>query len=853
MHEAYESSPILEKLPLKIESIACYEALVPKQKEDILLVGTKEGHLLQYRAKEPRRGEELRSDQPVSLERSNKSFSKKPIAQVGLTSMKQVANLAAVPDLFILISLSDNVVSVHDLATFGLITCLNKTKGATLFAIDVQVSLFQNKTKRATLFAIDVQKPTSLSGTVHCTLRLCVAVKRKLQTFYWKNREFHELKSEFNLYEVPRAMTWCKDSICVGFKRDYFMVKVNTADIKELFPLGDKQSEPIITRLADDKLMLGRNEMSILIDADGNPTQKHPIVWSDIPIQIEHNPPYIIGVLPKYVEVRTIVPRLMIQNIDLQKAKIICQGSDRFYIASGTSNMTDEPTDEKDKRINSIQNLYAFELFCNRKFEESMQIFAKLETDPSHVIGLYPNLLPQDFRNQLDYPSSLPDLEGGELEKGLLALQEYLTQKRNQVIKDIRKEVTTMAIKEGNTTIKSKRQLSQIIDTTLLKCYLHTNDALVAPLLRLKDNNCHIEESEKILKKKEKFSELIILYEKKGLHQKALNLLMKQAARPNSPLKGHDRTVQYLQHLGQDNLALIFEYAEWVLKEHPEDGLKIFTEDLPEVDNLPREHEHVILQCDDETPEFHNRLAQLLREKVQFLMQEYLQSLPEGHLPPKAGNEPGEIGEFRKKLIDFLQKSQYYIPERLLTRFPLDGFYEERAILLGRLGRHEQALGIYVHILHDKELAEEYCLNYFERSKEGNKDVYLYLLKMYLQPPAPSSLGISASQGMIPKPDMNAALKLMNEHASKIDTTKVEILIQVFLKKDFYMHFENLIQVFLKKDFNIILHAEGKTVSFGIIAIHYLRKRYINLSGKCYGTPSCNEKKKSGVEKYAIC
>jgi len=31
----------------------------------------------------------------------------------------------------------------------------------------------------------------------------------------------------------------------------------------------------------------------------------------------------------------------------------------------------------------------------------------------------------------------------------------------------------------------------------------------------------------------------------------ALNMLMNQAARPNSPLKGHDRTVQYLQHLGK--------------------------------------------------------------------------------------------------------------------------------------------------------------------------------------------------------------------------------------------------------------------------------------------------------------
>lgn len=50
--------------------------------------------------------------------------------------------------------------------------------------------------------------------------------------------------------------------------------------------------------------------------------------------------------------------------------------------------------------------------------------------DPSHVIGLYPNLLPQEFRNQLTYPERPPDLEGGELEKALLALQDYLTQVR---------------------------------------------------------------------------------------------------------------------------------------------------------------------------------------------------------------------------------------------------------------------------------------------------------------------------------------------------------------------------------------------------------------------------------------
>lgn len=46
------------------------------------------------------------------------------------------------------------------------------------------------------------------------------------------------------------------------------------------------------------------------------------------------------------------------------------------------------------------------------------------------------------------------------------------------------------------------------------------NDALVAPLLRLKDNNCHLEETERILKQHQKFNELVILYERNGLHTK---------------------------------------------------------------------------------------------------------------------------------------------------------------------------------------------------------------------------------------------------------------------------------------------------------------------------------------------
>jgi len=45
----------------------------------------------------------------------------------------------------------------------------------------------------------------------------------------------------------------------------------------------------------------------------------------------------------------------------------------------------------------------------------------------------------------------------------------------------------------------SFKELSQIIDTTLLKAYLLINSSLVGPLVRL-ENNCNVEEGVKLLR-----------------------------------------------------------------------------------------------------------------------------------------------------------------------------------------------------------------------------------------------------------------------------------------------------------------------------------------------------------------
>ncbi|XP_068607816.1 vam6/Vps39-like protein [Brachionichthys hirsutus] len=774
MHDAYEPVPILEKLPLQIECLAAWE--------DWLLVGTKPGHLLLYRIKK----DACTNRFEVTLEKSNKNFSKK------------IQQLYVVSQYKILVSLLENNIHVHDLLTFQQITVLSKAKGATLFACDLQQT-----------------------STGEERLRMCVAVKKKLQLYYWKDREFHELQGDFGAPDIPKSMAWCENSICVGFKRDYYLIRMDgRGSIKELFPTG-KQLEPLVAPLADGKVAVGQDDLTVVLNEEGVCTQKCALNWTDIPIAMEHQPPYIIAVLPRFVEIRTFEPRLLVQSVELQRPRFITSaGPNVVYVASNhfvwrlvpvpissqirqllqdkqfelalqLAKMKDDSEGDKKQQIHHIQNLFAFNLFCQKRFDDSMQVFAKLGTDPTHVIGLYPDLLPPDYRKQLHYPNPLPSLSGAELEKAHLALIDYLTQKRSHLVKQLNDSdpSSTSPLMEGTPTIKSRKKLLQIIDTTLLKCYLHTNVALVSPLLRLENNHCHIEESEYVLKKAHKYSELIILYEKKGLHQKALQVLLDQSTKANSPLKGHERTVQYLQRLGVENMGMIFEFSPWVLKTCPEDGLKIFTEDLTEVETLPRHKvlnflkegfkelaipylEHIVNVWEDEDPEFHNVLIQLYLERVQGLMKQYLNSLPEGDPAVAAGEEEGDLGEFRNKLLSFLDTSTSYEPAGLISDFPFDGLLEERALLLGRMGKHEQALFIYVHILKDTSMAEKYCHRHYNSLVHGNKDVYLSLLRMYLSPPDAHCLGPIKMELTEPQANLQVALHVLEVHHSKLDTTK---------------------------------------------------------------------------------
>ncbi|CAG7719932.1 unnamed protein product [Allacma fusca] len=758
---AYECRVVLSGLPLVIESLCGYD--------NNLLVGTKEGHLLIYKVIiETGLTPPIPVD--VHITHSNKHFSKKPIIQ-----------LDVIPEHKVLISLTaDNGISVHDMALY---TC------PSIATIE--------KTKGATLFSLDIQRQLTLTLNPVVTVRMCVVVGKRLQLFYWKNRSFYDLRDDLYVPDIPRAITWCKETLCLGLKNEYVTVSVQTGEQKEVCSTG-RQGDAIIAKISEDTIAVVQEKSSVLKKI-GDPTPPTLITWSEIPSSIVYDEPYMLAVYAgKSVEIQTITPKLKIDSFQLPTttAKLMtCSNRGTVYIASvdnvwclkstpvdtqidaflkqqqfelalSLANIYDIPEKDRNVMINRIQMQHAFFLFCQKKFEESLTIFQKLGTDVPQVIGLFPNLLPPEYQQKMVYSGKLPELEGSDLEKGLAALQVFLTHMRVTFVRNNTNQTVTdsASMVEGAAPMVNKRKVLQIIDTTLLKCYLKTNESLVASLLRLKENYCHPDETERILKHHNKIEELIIFYRSKEDHRKALSLLQR-----HNNMRG---TIDYLQNLSFEHIEVILDFSKSVLHSNPEEGLKIFTEDYPEVEALPRPRiydfldrnfkhlvipylRHVIFNWKEKNSLFHNALVHQYRERA------------------TTDNDPSAAAEARVLLREFLKNSKFYTPENVLALFPYNDMFEERALILERLGRHDQALSIYVTILKDRKKAFDYCKRVYKKNDRDRKEVYTILMRMLLNPPTSLMPGIAleASEQSI-EPDLVGAVQLLHDFAPYIEPSR---------------------------------------------------------------------------------
>ncbi|XP_052766490.1 vam6/Vps39-like protein [Mya arenaria] len=660
---------------------------------------------------------------------------------------------------------------------------------------------------------VDVLKKIQLEIEV----QLCLVIGKILKVFEWNGKEYVEKHVDLKLSRPAKAAMWCGDNIVIGFKDEYIIVKPDSGKMKEVFQFGSGQTEPVMLRIPGDLILLGYDVKSLFVNRRGKPDRDAYIQWTTRPRLLFYDSPYVIAVMPKHLEIKSAQPSISIQQIYMKLAKNVCKGREVIYVQTETSvyMLTPRPVEDRVKYlsqhycfdlaiqiqmqsseaaghnqslINSIRAHQGVYFFCKNKFVESMEIFSRLDTDIHHVIGMVSSLLPSSWRNRIQYPEKIPTLHESDLRLAFEAMDDYLTEKRAAIVsggEDV--FFTPIWPHKDNVTLKTKEEALIVIDTTLLKIYIQIREERVAPLLRQPDNKVHVQAAERALAKSHKYTELIILYEEHGRHADALQVMKNQSKNTKSSLQGFESTIHKLQQLGTAHLNLIYEWSKWVFEVNPYEALQIFTEDVQTVRELPRGHilsfletldtlpmiviqylEHVIYEWGDQTEELHQALASHLKNAV---LKEYQDSRSFHYMPPcdreSGGKETGMLTLYRGKFLRFLNKTSLYQPDHVLTHLPMNGLFEERAVLLGRLKKHEQALGIYVYVLCKIADAEDYCIQHYE----GHKDVYLDLLKVYLYPPKPLSLGIQEFRRE-PKQKLADALAMLETHAAEINLYK---------------------------------------------------------------------------------
>ncbi|EKM58191.1 uncharacterized protein PHACADRAFT_171437 [Phanerochaete carnosa HHB-10118-sp] len=298
-------------------------------------------------------------------------------------------------------------------------------------------------------------------------------------------------------------------------------------------------------------------------------------------------------------------------------------------------------------------------------------------------------------------------------------------------------------------------RFAQIVDTALFKCYLLVRPGLLASLCRV-GNWCEVSEVEQVLMERERFSELIYLYNGKKMHGKALDLLKRLSEKETDMRDKLMPLVNYLQRLGPEHLDMIFEHSRWVFEHDVDIGFEIFTSEEVE---LPRQLvadflesidpaicarflEHLIDEKGDESAFFHNRLAEL-----------YLKMT----IAAKKRGNNGERQAIKAKFLNFIDTTNHYETDRLFGLLPSEDLFEAKAILLGRLGRHDAALEIYVYRLQDFLKAEEYCKRVYKPGTPTGK-IFLTLLRIYLQPTVKTNIDL-----------LTPALDLIARHSPRLD------------------------------------------------------------------------------------
>ncbi|KAJ1673562.1 Vacuolar morphogenesis protein 6, partial [Spiromyces aspiralis] len=443
MHDAFQLFPVLEQLPVQVESLAAIG--------DRLLIGTSRGQLLVYKVQN-------RTNDGVSIRLvdTKKSFAKQAIKQ-----------LEVIKEAGLLIALADDVVSLFDLQTYSPSMKLSNTKGAQLMITHTEIDHIK-------------EIPVLVS-------KLCVVTRKKIIVFEWRDAQYHEYK-EYPFSERIRSVQFATPNLLlIATSREFTSlhlplgqwIDLFSADaaslrtaaksrgglggtlappIKEMpassptsgggnsgggwgswtrgFIGGGGSAAPMVVRMPNEELLLCREDIGVFITHAGKLSRNHngPVSFPSVPINITYySPLYLITTEKRatedrtgsyWVVVRSVVDHSLIQELELGPEQSPCAAINgvngkQVWIASASTVWYLLPVDihkqveqvlrgqdfeqahnliaqadnileeERTQLIQKVQWLHARWLFSEEaEYERALDIFSELNATPTEAIAL---------------------------------------------------------------------------------------------------------------------------------------------------------------------------------------------------------------------------------------------------------------------------------------------------------------------------------------------------------------------------------------------------------------------------------------------------------------------------------
>ena len=350
--------------------------------------------------------------------------------------------MAIIKEAGILVSLSNGIVSIHDLSTYDLQETLGKSKGASTFAVTSNIVKDQ--------------------GIASIVSRLAVAVKRRLLLWSWHDSEPVSDTQELTLVTGIKTLTWVSGTrLVAGLSSSYVLVDVETSAVTDIIGpgsiggapgqdggrfggvgvasmgyigMGGMIPRPLATRLHEGELLLAKDINTHFINTDGDPLGRRQIPWAVAPEAIGYSYPFLLSLQPTKgtLEVRNPETLSLLQTISLPNATqlhvpnlnvSLAHAGKGFLVSSERcvwrmdalgydvqidalidkhrydeaisllGMLEDALLNDKEGRMREAKMLKAQELFDARKYRDSLDLFTDASASPERVIRLYPSII----------------------------------------------------------------------------------------------------------------------------------------------------------------------------------------------------------------------------------------------------------------------------------------------------------------------------------------------------------------------------------------------------------------------------------------------------------------------------